>query len=164
MACLKDVMVYLLKNHPAAEDLSKARLTKLVYLADWKSAIKRSSQITSVNWYFDNFGPYVKDVQSLARLDKDFKIVDTVNERGNSKQIITLQNHSASYNLSDEDREILDFVIKATATKNWSAFIQLVYSTYPIRSQPRFSDLDLVTLANDYVREQYELKNLQPTC
>jgi hypothetical protein len=44
MATLGDVMAYLCEHYPHKDDLSKARLTKLVYLADWKSAIERGNR------------------------------------------------------------------------------------------------------------------------
>jgi hypothetical protein len=39
MAELKDIIAYYCKQYPHKAELSKARLTKMVYLADWKSAI-----------------------------------------------------------------------------------------------------------------------------
>lgn len=52
--------------------------------------------------------------------------------------------------VTEEERELLDFVISTSASKNWDDFIKLVYSTYPIITQERFSKLDLVKLAGEY--------------
>ena len=53
-----------------------------------------------------------------------------------------------------DDRQVLDFVIESTSPLNWNEFVKLVYSTYPIVTQPRFSKLDLVAIAQRYRRDQ----------
>ena len=53
-------------------------------------------------------------------------------------------------NLNPEEIKILDFVINATLPLNYSEFIDLVYSTYPIKVSSRMSELNLVALAQDY--------------
>ena len=52
--------------------------------------------------------------------------------------------------LSDNVKHVLDFVIEKTAPLSWDDFIKLVYSTYPIVTQPRYSTLNLVQLASLY--------------
>ncbi len=56
--------------------------------------------------------------------------------------------------LSDQDEEILGWVIDTSARKTWNDFIRLVYSTYPIMSQDRGTQLDLVDLALEYKSEE----------
>jgi hypothetical protein len=53
MARLRDVVAYLCHEYPHKGELSKARLTKMVYLADWRSAIERGSQVTDIEWVFN---------------------------------------------------------------------------------------------------------------
>lgn len=57
---------------------------------------------------------------------------------------------SRSPSLTDEEKDLLDFVINSSASKNWDDFIKLVYSTYPIVTQERFAKLDLIALACEY--------------
>jgi hypothetical protein len=52
--------------------------------------------------------------------------------------------------LDKEEKEILDFVIESSSTKNWDEFIKLVYSTWPIATEERYSKLDLAGLARAY--------------
>ena len=68
MAKLKDVMAYLIKNYPEniRHEMSNARLTKMVYLADWHRVLKSDKQITNIDWYFDNYGPFVHDIERKA--------------------------------------------------------------------------------------------------
>ena len=154
MASLKDVMFHFLRNFPNKDTLSKARLTKMVYLADWRSAITRGKQITDIQWQFDNHGPYVHDVADLARRDEAFDIEITKNFYGAPKNLIVLRNDQVKTNLTQEEQDILDVVISSTQKKSWDSFIQLIYSTYPIRTQERYEKLDLVKLAKDYEEEK----------
>ena len=56
--------------------------------------------------------------------------------------------------MKEEIQKILDFVINATAKMNWNSFISLVYSTYPIRTMSRYSELNLPALAKEYEEEK----------
>lgn len=150
MAELSDVLVYVCLHYPHKDDLSKARLTKIVYLADWKSAIERDRQITNITWQFNHFGPYVDDVILTARTDPRFVIIQTRNYYGEPKEVVRVQDGVEEPNFDIEEKAILDFIIEKAARKTWSDFISLVYSTYPIITQVRFSELDLVGLAREY--------------
>lgn len=153
MASVRDVVAYLCENYPHKNELSKARVTKMVYLADWRSCIIWERQITEIVWEYNYYGPYVEDVLNIARTDPAFEIETTRNVRGGLKEIIRLIAPVEYKTLNAEDTAILDFVIQTTASKFWDDFIHLVYSTYPIITQPKFSKLDLVSLAREY-REQ----------
>jgi hypothetical protein len=150
MATLRDVVAYLCAHYPHKDELSKARLTKMVYLADWKSALERNMQMTAIKWQFNYYGPYVDDVVESIREDEAFALYSTRNMYGEPKDLIQLRGKVSYPSLNDTDKEILDFVIKKTAPKTWNDFIRLVYSTYPILTQPRFSLLDLPVLAQEY--------------
>jgi hypothetical protein len=52
MSKLADVIAYLCVNYPYKHELSKARLTKLVYLSDWMSAQELGEQITKYKVVF----------------------------------------------------------------------------------------------------------------
>ncbi len=147
---LRDAMVYLCKHYPHPDELSKGRLTKLVYLADWRSAIERGVQLTDIKWIFNHYGPYVHDIVDLARENQAFTVDLTQNAFGSSKEVIRASADAGYPTLTDEDKRVLDFVIDSTKTKYWGDFINLVYSTYPVVTQDRYSELDLVELAEEY--------------
>lgn len=153
MAKLKDVIAYFCKNYPHKEQLYKARLTKMVYLADWKSAIDLKKQMTDIKWIFTHYGPYVEDVIDLARKDPDFKVETIPNLSGNFsnfKELVKVKKNIDYSSLDKKEMEILDKVIEVTKKRDWIAFTQFVYSTYPILTQDRYSELDLVALAKKY--------------
>lgn len=154
MALLRDVILYLCQHYPHKNELSKARLTKMVYLADWRSAILYGRQITDINWRFNYYGPYVDDVVNVARVDPDFNIIQDTNQFGDWKELIRVTNDAQRPILKKSEQAVLDHVIEVTAPKYWNDFIQLVYSTYPIVTQPRFAKLDLVALAQEYKADQ----------
>ena len=144
-------MKYFLKNYPHKSELSASRLTKMVYLSDWKSAIENEKQLTDALWHFHHYGPYIDDFLKLAFDDKDIEVEETINMFGNKKQLIKLkESFQEEINLPDETKKILDFVISSTKQKNYEDFIKLVYSTYPVISSNRYSDFNLVEMAKNY--------------
>ena len=154
MASLRDVMVYFCKLYPYPQELSNARLTKMVYLADWRSAIRRGRQVSDVNWYFNHYGPYVNDVVKTAERDRAFVLSAESNLYGAGKTVIQVQADADYPSVTSEDKEILDFVIDRTKRLYWADFLKLVYSTYPVLTRPRYAYLDLVELAHDYAGDE----------
>jgi hypothetical protein len=155
MAKIKDVIYYFLLNYPYKDELSKTRLTKMVYLADWECAKKYGKQMTKINWYFDHYGPYVTDVYDTAVKDKKLVVKHSVSQFGSPKEIIKFaKDYEFELDIEDIDlkkreMKILDDVIEETKYKYWNDFINYVYSTYPITSQKRYQNLNLVKLAKE---------------
>ena len=148
MARVSNVVTYLCSKYPHKGELSKARVTKLVYLADWASAQKHKKQITDIKWFFHNYGPYVEDVISQSREDPRIEIEMSATIYGDPKTLIKARPRSdCMIGLSSEEINILDQVIQSTKPLFWDAFIQYVYNTYPIRNSDRHQELDLVALA-----------------
>lgn len=148
MARIKDVTAYICARYPHKDELSKARVTKLVYLADWKSAQKNKKQLTKIEWYFHNYGPYVEAVVDSALKDPRFNIVSTSTMYGDSKTLFKIKsNADFERGLSEEERKIIDDVISDTKNLYWDSFIKHVYDTYPIRVTDRHKILNLVALA-----------------
>ena len=154
MSKILDLVRYILKNYKNKKDLSKARLNKIIFLVDWVSAIRRQKQITPINWYYNYYGPYVKDIEKEIQKDNRFNIDKGINYYGNEKNIISLKKDEGFNELSEEEKEIVDFVIESTQDLNWGDFINLVYSTYPIIKAEKFSILNLVELAKEYKKAQ----------
>ncbi len=154
MTKLQSVIAYFCKNYPHKGELSKARLTKLVYLTDWFSALVDGKKITNINWIFNHYGPYVDDVVSSATKSEGFTLSKEQTIYGSDKYLINFSGHLDEEELTAREREILDAVIDKTKSLYFNDFIDYVYSTYPVRSKNRYSELDLVGLAEDYKSEQ----------
>lgn len=141
---------YILKVYPHAKELSKARLNKIIYLIDWKSALEHEKQLTEIDWKFNHYGPYVNIIEETILSDDRFNIKSTTNIYGNEKNIIEIIQDKDFNQPTEKEQEIIDFVIEKTRKFYWDKFINLVYSTYPIISQEKGSQLNLVELAKEY--------------
>jgi len=150
MTSLRDAIAYICKHYPHKDELSNARVTKMVYLADWRSAITRGKQMTEVPWVFHHYGPFVYDILDTAKEDPAFEVVPTHNMYGAPKDLLKVAHDATYLSVGEDEKDILNFVIDSSADKNWDEFIRLVYSTYPILAGERHSKLDLVELANEY--------------
>jgi arsenite-activated ATPase arsA len=143
---LKSVMRYIVKNYPYPDDLTKTRITKLVYLIDWENVKEYGSQITNIEWFFDHYGPYVSDVLDEADEDKTVSINSTISNFGTVKYIVKPKRDKEELlydDLTDNDKDIIDRVIDKTKNFYWNEFINYVYSTEPIKNSTRYSTLDL---------------------
>jgi hypothetical protein len=149
MSTLDDVLLYLCRKYPLPAELSKARLTKLVYLADWESAMTTGKQLTAIRWYFHNFGPYVDDVIESARRSPGLEVVRTENMYGEPKELVRIKKGAPDPKLNSQDEQILDEVIAETKKYYWNDFIKHVYDTYPVANGERYSELDLPKLARE---------------
>ncbi|MCS0351186.1 Panacea domain-containing protein [Vibrio ordalii] len=147
---IQSLVAYLCMNYPYESELSKERLTKLVYLADWISALVDDKQITRIDWLFNHYGPYVDDVVESVLFNTDFSIVSEQTMYGSEKNIISFHGASSNIELTSREKQIVDAVINKTEKMYFNDFIDYVYSTYPVRSQNRYSHLDLVQLAREY--------------
>lgn len=159
-AKLQDIIAYLLRNYPQdkKDDFSNARVTKMVYLADWHQAINFNRQITDIDWYFDNYGPFVWDVDETVKAHpKLFKREEPLLVYGPRKIMFKLRDRNYAGGLTREQRQSLDHVIKSTSKMKWDDFITLVYSTHPILTSERYTHLDLVAKAKDYEKSKQPL-------
>lgn len=148
---ITNLIKYILQNYPHKSELSVSRLTKMIYLADWKSAIENNNQLTDIRWHFNHYGPYVEDILKIAKKDEYISVKNTTTLFGGKKTQIELsENFSEEIFLAEEYKKIADFVIDATKDKNYQEFIKLVYSTFPVLSSDKYSDLDLVKMASEY--------------
>lgn len=147
MTKVASIIKYICKMYPHSHELSKARLTKMIYLADWESARKNGSQITDISWYFNSYGPYVDDVVDEAVRDPEINVITTTTIYGTPKILVQYTGDVVGIDIGDYERAIIDKVIEDTKAMYWNSFIKHVYDTYPIRANPRYSYLDLVDLA-----------------
>ncbi len=143
MAELKDIITYIYNNYPYRNKLSKARLVRMLYLADWRSAITRGKQLTQVTWKFSENGLEPRNMMEEIYIPDESKFNFLID---------------FSYpSLTSEDKQVIDHVIGTSSEKSWDALMRLIYSTFPILTQPRSSKLDLVKLAEIYKTIQTEL-------
>lgn len=125
----QSVLNYVTKNFPNHCILSEARLIKMLYLMDWRSAITRKKQLTNLKWVVGENGPQPSINIFGEPLDSSLNKLE----------------------LDVNDKLIVDFVIKTTVDKKWKDLNILVDSTYPVFMQlPLYSDIELVKIAGLY--------------
>ena len=150
MGVIESIVAYICLNYLYSSELSKTRLTKLVYLADWFSSLADGRQITNIKWVFNHYGPYVDDVMNIIENNRNFEVEYSLNTYGTERTTISYHGLEEDIILTDRQREILDVVMKKTSNMYFNDFINYVYSTYPIVSSDRYSYSELVKLARDY--------------
>ena len=132
----EDVVAYLRRRYPANE-LSRVRLLRMAYLADWKSAVERGRQMTGLEWRFGERGPECPEARRLVEAELS----------GSPRPSF------ARYpSLTAEHGCLLRFVVRSVRGKGYPELEKLVYSTYPIFTRERHSELDLPALAEEYER------------
>ena len=137
---ISNLIKFICVKYPYSNELSKARLTKLIYLIDWESSKRVGTQVTDIEWYFDSFGPFVSDVYDVATEDSNINVVNTKTVYGSRK---TLINYSGEVPEIDcIVAEIAEKVINDTKHLNFDDFIKFVYSTSPIKNSSRYSYLN----------------------
>ena len=144
---LKDIIYYILKEH---WKLPNARVTKLVFLSDWKACLDYWSQITNIDWYFDNYWPFVRNVENEINLNTElFSMKEEYNWFWTKKKMFSAKSW---YNLqiTGSEKKVIDYVISITKELDFNNFIKLIYSTYPIYKSRKFTFLNLVELADEY--------------
>lgn len=156
MNIIESIVAYLCIHYPYSGELSKTRLTKLVYLADWFSALAFNRQMTNINWVFNHYGPYVDDVIDTVSSNGNFSIEYSLNYYGTGRTTISFNGLEENINLTEIEQKTLDLVISKTSPMYFNDFIKYVYSTYPIVNSNRYSHLNLVELAKE-CREQDNL-------
>lgn len=138
--------------------LPKGRLVKLFYLLDWRSALEQGETITQFKWYYNHFGPYLPElINALTNNENDILISAEKNSFGNPSDYVTINPDiklNDNFNLEKKEIELVEIVINATKDLNFDQFIKFVYSTYPVRTSQKYSELDLVKLADHYKKLQ----------
>ncbi|WP_214818320.1 Panacea domain-containing protein [Exiguobacterium sp. s131] len=151
MLKIKQILRYFVENYPYKNELSKTRITKMVFLADWYSCLSTGKQLTSINWYFDHYGPYVSDVFEAAKKDRRLQVKQEINSFGTLKEVVSLKDDIFFYydhrKIEGITKSILDQVIDDTKNMNWTEFINYIYSSYPIKSSKKYLYLDLEALS-----------------
>lgn len=154
-----DVLSYILEKYPKLDDLSNARTTKLVYLSDWKNCLENNAQITKIEWVYNNFGPYVWDVLRTAEKHPSIITVSKTKSNDGTPHYKFKLNRSYQVDLSENEKQAIDHVIKVTKDLDWDEFIRLVYSTYPILTSERYARLNLIELAKKYKEQNIKINS-----
>ncbi len=148
---LEDVLIYICQAYPIPHELSNARVNKIIYLLDWKSALDFGKQVTNIKWLFNHYGPYVEDIVSQSEKSQHL-IVTTEDRFSGSRKFISINKDSLEVtpNISITTKTLLDNIIEISRKRSFQSFINFVYSTYPVATSRKMTELDLVSMAKKY--------------
>lgn len=146
MASVQTVLSYLSSIHRSDIELDHHRALLLLYLVDWRSAITRHEPVTNVTWKVEDFGPQPDSSYVLSGVmsPADWNAVSNRSR---------VEADRTTCDLAIDEREVIDFVAKAAGSKSDEELQRLVYSTFPVMTQPKHAPLNLVALAERYNRE-----------
>ena len=145
MAYVEDVLAYLSHNYPWPGQLSMARLSYMLYLADWRSALLYDKPVSNVRWHLEGNAPQPsqRDPHGAMTWDELERIFLELIAEGNPE------------NVERQEKAVLDYVIATACERSLVDLIRLVNSTFPVITQPQNQTLNLVGLAQDY-RKHYQ--------
>lgn len=130
----------------------------MLYLADWRSCLVNNKQLTDLVWMLTYFGPNADRIETHLLFEDLFRIEVLSDSSGEEKEIVYLVQMNYNPLLSIEECSVLDHVIYQTKNLRWKDFLRLVFSTYPVISTENYRELDLVSLANEYINFIQSLK------
>ena len=148
MATLKDLVAFVISEYPKPDELTRARLTKLLYLADVEWAWRRGEQLTDIQWFWDDYGPFVPDaggsVKTLEEEEKVKVLADTT-PFGKPKHWYEwiAPKPPEDLHLPEEVRDMLKKLISQTWHLSFGLFLQQVYGTAPMKSSEQYQPLDV---------------------
>lgn len=153
MNTLDDIVGYICKNFPHQEELSKGRLTKLIFLSDWLMCLTLQRQISSINWYVNQYGPFTEDIDTLLQSNPLFILKETDNYYGGNRKFFFLKDaNEYQDHLSEDDRKIILNVINKTQDLSWDRFRKIILNSYPLSNTTNinYEPINLLSLANTY--------------
>ena len=139
MVAFEQVLEYLREIHPRTVPLDADRAMLTLYLVDWKAAIDLRRPVSNLEWRIEHL-PQPTARQREVMLSA-FKHGATCELAGNVN------------GMTSEDRAIIQDIVSRVGHKSDTELLRLVYSTFPVLSQPRHAPINLVAMADKYKRE-----------
>lgn len=159
MNTLDDIVGYIFQQYPHKQELSKGRITKLIFLSDWLMCVTMQRQISQINWYINKFGPYTEDIDRLLQSNPLFILKETDNYYGGNKKAFFLKDAGEFHDhLPEADRQIILSVIHKTQELSWDKFRKVIYNTYPLSKDAGYEPINLVSLAGAYRKSLAQVK------
>ena len=151
---LHEILAYILlrsRQISKHEGISKYRITKLVYLCDWCYACAYKHQMTDIQWFFDNFGPFVWDVVNVLNEDPHLFTSRILSDPlGHEITLFFINPKDYNPDITHNVQLCVDYVLNNALNLKQQKFTDLVYATYPIKTSHRYTNLNLVEKANEY--------------
>lgn len=80
-----NILHYLVDKYPYPDDLTRLRVTKLIYLIDWKAVQKTGQQLTNITWSLGQYGPTTETIVETVDKNPGLTFLETVSNFGTKK-------------------------------------------------------------------------------
>lgn len=146
---IESILIYILSQYPKnlSFRLSPRRLTMLIYLIDWQSCLEKGSQMTNIEWVFDNYGVNTPDI------DKEIRKSEFIEVRKERNELIGY-NFESCYikedytpRMRESNAKIIDKIIRKSSRMFFNELIKQTEATAPMQNKMRFESLDLIAEA-----------------
>ena len=150
MKILYHIILYLLAHYSNLSELTSSKIIKMIYLADWHSAVLTDKTLTSTEWFLNDYGPTSDELLAAFKNYNEFTSKLAHDLTNKNKRLEFNDTLSKKINLSREQQAILDRVIDVTQKRNLNDFNVFVKSTYPVISSNINNKLNLIKKAQAY--------------
>ena len=160
MATLKDLVALVISEYPKPEDLTRARLEKLIYLADVEWAWRYGDKLTDIDWIYNDYGPFVHACDPpTGELEGEGSVKIHYDQTvfGNDKRWHQwIGSEKEVGGVTPEEINVIRSVIKETWRFQFGRFVEYVYSTPPMVQANQYERHDIVRTMTKQRREILE--------
>lgn len=145
-----NILDYLYLRYPNSNQLSISRVMKLLYLIEWRFAITKFEKLTDIDWLQTEYGPFYKSLRSIFNESSNFEVLIKIDDNNKEQLMINFLNKKENFNLRDETKEVINFVIDHCKNYSWTELNTLVNSTYGTLYTPQGQIINILSLAKIY--------------
>lgn len=153
-----NIIGYLYLQYPNSNQLSISRVMKLLYLIEWRFAITKLEKLTDIEWLQTEYGPFYKSLRSIFNESSNFEVIIKIDDNNKEQLVINFLNKKENFNLRNDTKEVIDFVISHCQNYSWTELNTLVNSTFGVLNTPQGQLISLVILAKQYIKEYQNRK------
>ncbi|MCJ7934757.1 MAG: Panacea domain-containing protein [Chryseobacterium sp.] len=114
-----NILDYLYTIYPNSGQLSISRVMKLLYLIERRFAINKFEKLTDIEWNLSQYGPFYKNLRSIFNESSNFDVSVRFDENNKEQLIIKFLDKKGVENLSDQTKEVIDFVVNHCKNYSW---------------------------------------------
>lgn len=145
---VQQIAAYYLK-HSKSKSISELRLTKILYLCDWIHCLVHDSYMTNFKWML-KYCVTAEGVNQSIMSGQHFSM-QVIKQHSEIKEYTLLfPNINNTELLVDSEIKVIDYILKHTDELYFNDLINYIHSTYPLREDTIYRDLDLLKSAKNY--------------
>lgn len=145
---IDSVLTFIILNY-SKSSISVFRLIRIVFLAEWYSAIIQKETLSSSVWYRRNFGPDSDDVtKSLLNL-KDIYLEQNNDDIDGISISVFRTDNLYNYNLSALEKSIVNLAMKHAKEFDFIELDNYIENLFPMKNTAINAEINLKDLAKN---------------